>query len=55
MKKLIKIGLLSVALLASVVANASEKLNVKVSSDNSKLLSITLEDVTKGETLIYKG
>ena len=54
MKKLIKIGLLSVALLASVVANASEKLNVKVASKTSKILSISLAEVTKGETIYIK-
>ena len=51
MKKLIRIGLLSVALLATVAANASNKLNVKVTSENSKILSISLEEVTLGETL----
>ena len=54
MKKLIRIALLSVALLASVVANASEKLNVKVASKTSKILSISLAEVTKGETIYIK-
>ena len=54
MKKLIRIGLLSAALLATVVANASEKLNVKVASKASKILSISLAEVTKGETIYVK-
>jgi len=58
MKKLIKIGLLSVALLATVVVNASNKLSVKVASGNSKMLSISLTEVTLGETVYiedFKG
>ena len=58
MKKLIKKGLLSVALLAAVAVNASEKLNVKVASDNSKLLSISLSEVVSGENIYiedFKG
>ena len=54
MKKLIRIGLLSAALLATVVANASNKLNVKVASKASKILSISLEEVTSGETILIK-
>ena len=58
MKKLIKKGLLSVALLAAVAVNASNKLNVEVASDNSKMLSISLEEVVSGETIYiedYRG
>ena len=58
MKKLIKKGLLSVALLAAVAVNASNKLNVEVASDNSKMLSISLEEVVSGETVYiedYRG
>ena len=54
MKKLIKSGLLSAALLATVVVNASEKLNVKVSLNTSKLLSISLTEVTSGEYIKIK-
>ena len=54
MKKLIRIGLLSAALLATVVANASNKLNVKVASKASKILSISLAEVTSGETILIK-
>ena len=54
MKKLIRIGLLSVVLLTTVVANASEKLNVRVASKASKVLSISLAEVTKGETLYIR-
>ena len=49
MKNLIKKGLLSLGLLASVAVNASNKLNVKVASDNSKILSISLMEVVAGE------
>lgn len=49
MKELLKKGLLSVALLATVVASASELNNVKVS--NSKKLDISLSKVVKGEIL----
>jgi len=49
MKNLIKKGLLSLGLLASVAVNASNKLNVKVASDNSKILSISLMEVVSGE------
>ena len=49
MKNLIKKGLLSLGLLASVAVNASNKLNVKVASDNSKVLSISLMEVVSGE------
>ena len=54
MKKLIKSGLLSVALLATVIVNASEKLNVEVASNTSKLLSISLTEVTSGEYIKIK-
>ena len=54
MNKVIKLGLLSVALLATVVVNASEKLNVKVASKASKMLSISLTEVTKGEVIFIK-
>ncbi len=49
MKKFINAGLLSIALLASLVANASKKVNVTVSS--SKQLSISLTEVSQGEVL----
>ena len=51
MKKLIKIGLFSVALLAAVVVNASNKLSVKIASENSKLLSVSLTEVVSGESV----
>ena len=51
MKKLIKIGLFSVALLAAVVVNASNKLSVKIASENSKLLSVSLTEVMSGESV----
>ena len=54
MKKVIKLGLLSAALLATVVVNASEKLNVKVASKSSKMLSISLTEVEKGEVIYIK-
>ena len=54
MKKLIKSGLLIVALLATVIVNASEKLNVEVASNTSKLLSISLTEVTSGEYIKIK-
>ncbi len=49
MKKLVKTGLLSVALLAAVVVNAAEKMNVKVLG--SKALNVSLSGVAKGESL----
>ncbi|WP_010177449.1 Ig-like domain-containing protein [Aquimarina agarilytica] len=49
MKKLFKGGLLSVALLAAVVVNAAEKMNVKVLG--SKALNVSLSGVAKGESL----
>ena len=54
MNKVIKLGLLSAALLATVVANASDKLNVKVASKASKMLSISLTEVANSETLHIK-
>jgi len=54
MKKLIKLGLLSAALLATVAANASEKLSVKVASKASKMLSISLTEVAKDEIIYIK-
>jgi len=54
MNKVIKLGLLSVALLATVVVNASEKLNVRVASSSSKMLSISLTEVDKGEVVYIK-
>ena len=58
MKKLIKKGLLSLALLGSVVVSASNKINVEVASENSKTLSVSLEEVVSGETIYiedYRG
>lgn len=49
MKKILNIGLLSVALIASIVANASNKINVTVTP--SKQLSISLTEVSQGEIL----
>ena len=54
MKKIIKLGMLGVALLASVVVNASEKLNVKVASGSSKIISISLTEVTANEIIYVK-
>ena len=54
MNKVIKLGLLSAALLGTIVANASDKLNVKVASKASKMLSISLTEVANSETLHIK-
>ena len=54
MNKVIKLGLLSAALLGTVVANASDKLNVKVASKASKMLSISLTEVVSGEVIYIK-
>ena len=54
MNKLIKLGLLSAALLGTIVANASDKLNVKVASKASKMLSISLTEVVSGEVIYIK-
>jgi len=54
MRKVIKLGLLSAALLATVVVNASEKLSVKVASNSAKMLSISLTEVTSGEVIHIK-
>lgn len=54
MNKVIKLGLLGVALLATVVVNASEKLNVRVASKASKMLSISLTEVAKNEVIYIK-
>jgi len=53
MRNLLKTGLVSVALLATVVVNASEKLNVKV-APASKMLAIELTEVVDGETISIK-
>lgn len=52
MIKLIKNGLLSVALLATVAANASKIVAAKTA--DSKVLNITLTEITKGEVLSIK-
>ena len=52
MNKLIKLGLLSVAFLATIAANASDKLTVKV---RSKVLSVSLTDVSSDETIYIKN
>ncbi|WP_010177444.1 T9SS type A sorting domain-containing protein [Aquimarina agarilytica] len=49
MKKLLKLGLLSVALASSVIANASNKVKVEVLASNE--LSITMSEVVEGEVL----
>ncbi len=49
MKKLLKLGLLSVALVATVAANASNKVKVEVLASNE--LSITMSEVVEGEVL----
>ncbi len=49
MKKLVKAGLLSAALLATVVVSAAEKMNVKVLG--AKALNISLTGVAQGESL----
>ena len=54
MKKVIKLGLLSVALLSAVVVNASEKLRVRVASNSAKMLAISLTEVTSGEVMHIK-
>ena len=51
MNKLIKLTLLSFALLATVVINASEELTIKV---GSKMLSISLTEVANNETINIK-
>ena len=54
MKKVIKLGLLSVALLSTVVINASEKLKVTVASNKAKMLAISLTEVSQGEIIHIK-
>jgi len=54
LEKLIKLGLLSVALLASVVVKASDKLNVEIGSNSSKIISITLTETTAKEVVCIK-
>lgn len=54
MGKLIKLGLLSVALLATIVVKASEKLSVKIGSKTSKIVSISLTNTTAGEVVYIK-
>ncbi len=49
MKKLLKLGLLSVALIAAVVVNASNKVKVEVLTSNE--LSITMSEVIEGEVI----
>ncbi|WP_010177446.1 hypothetical protein [Aquimarina agarilytica] len=49
MKKILKLGLLSVALLTTVVVNASNKVKVEVLASNE--LSITMSEVIEGEVL----
>ena len=52
MNKLIKLGLLSVALLGTIAANAADKIKVEV---RSKVLSISLTDVSNDETIYIKN
>jgi len=54
MKKLFKLGLLSVALLATVVVNASEKLNIEIDSETSKIVSISLTEIDAEEVFYIK-
>ncbi len=49
MKKIINLGLLSVALLVTVAANASKKVSITVSP--AKQLTISLTEVAQGEVL----
>lgn len=51
MNKVIKLGLLSVALLSTIVTSAADKLTIKV---GSKMLSISLTEVTNNETVHIK-
>ena len=51
MKNLLKISLLSVALLSSVVAFSSNKINIKIASKAAKVLMLTIDEVTSGETI----
>lgn len=53
MKNILKKGLLSVALIGSIAANASEKIKVKV-AETSKMLAIELTNVKEGETISIK-
>lgn len=53
MKNALKLGLFSISFLATMVVNASEKLNVKVAA-TSKMLAIELTNVVDGETLVIK-
>ncbi|WP_010522245.1 hypothetical protein [Aquimarina agarivorans] len=49
MKKMVKLGLLGVAFAVATVANAAEKMNVKVLG--SKALNVSLSGVAEGESL----
>ena len=51
MKNLLKISLLCVALLSSVVAFSSSKMNIKIASKADKVLSLTIDEVTIGATI----
>ena len=51
MNKVIKLGLLSVALLTTIVTSAADKLTIKV---GSKMLSISLTEVANNETVHIK-
>ena len=53
MKNIIKKGLLGAALIGSIIANASEKIKVKVTG-TSKMLAIELVNVEQGETVSIK-
>ena len=54
MKTITKLGLLGLTLFTTMIANASEKLNVKIASEASKILSISLSEVVSGETILIK-
>ena len=51
MKNLLKISLLCVALLSSVVAFSSSKMNIKIASKADKVLMLTIDEVTTGQTI----
>lgn len=53
MKNLLKTGLFSVALLATIIVKASEKVNVKV-APTSKMLALELTKVIEGESIIIR-